>query len=263
MVEGEPRGCGGGELTVDTTTWIDVWGVTIGSPVTAGTNLVVALQCAYYALHFRGAGSERRTGWTLFFAAMALATLAGVPKHGLRHLLGGDVLASVLWTSSVASGAAVYFAQRATIASRAQSVTRRHLERVAGAQVALFLAANVVLGPEILLIIAHTAVGLVPVIVVEALARRGGDERGGWVASGLMVSLLTGLVYVFELSLGRWFNHIDLAHALMGVSFYLIARGVPDTSRDRVGAREEWAPPHVRPVARVNLAGMGGAQGGV
>ncbi len=246
---------------MDTTTWIDVWGVTIRSPVTAGTNLIVALQCAYYARHLRGAGSERRTGWTLFFAAMALATLAGVPKHGLRHLLGGGVLASVLWTSSLATGAAVYFAQRATIASRAQSVTRSRLEWAAGAQAALFLAANVALGPEMLLLIAHTAVGLIPVIVVEALAQRGRDDRGGWVASGLMVSLLTGLVYVFELSLGRWFNHIDMAHALMGVSFYLIVRGVPDASRARVGAGGKWTPARARPLAAGNLSVLGGAEG--
>ena len=246
---------------MDTTTWIEVWGVTIRSPVTAGTNLILALQCAYYALYLRGAGSERRTGWTLFFAAMALATLAGVPKHGLRHLLGGDLLASVLWTSSLASGAAVYFAQRATIASRTQSATRRRLEWVVGAQAALFLAANVALGPEMLLLIAHTAVGLIPVIVVEAFARRGGDGCGRWVASGLMVSLLPGFVYVFQISLGRWFNHIDVAHALMGVSFYLIVRGVPDTSPARVKAGGEWTTVRARPVAAGNLAVVGGAQG--
>ena len=243
------------------TIWIDVWGVTIRSPVTTGTNLILALQCVYCALCLRGEAPERRAGWASFFAAMALAMLAGVPKHGL--ILEGGVRAAVLWTSNLASGAAVYFAQRATIASRTHPSARRSLERVVGAQAALFLAANVALGPEMLLLIAHSAVGLIPVIVCEALARRRGDAHGGWVASGLMVSLLTGLVYVFEVSVGRWFNHIDLAHALMGVSFYLIVRGVAKTSRAcvEVGGRA-WTTARGRPVAAVNLAVVGGAHRG-
>ena len=226
---------------MDATTWVEVWGVTIQSPVTAGTNLVLSIECAYCAFTLRGARSERRKGWALFFAAMALAALAGAPKHGLRHVLDGGPLAVVLWTSSVASGVAVYFAQRATIASRAPRATWQRLERMIGVQAALFMAANVALGPEILLLIAHSAVGLIPVIVVEALARRDGDEHGGWVASGLMVSLLTAFVYVFELSVGRWFNHVDVAHALLGVSFYLVLLGAPDSThertRKRIGAR--------------------------
>ena len=82
-----------------------------------------------------------------------------------------------------------------------------------------------------LLLIAHSAVGLIPVIIAEALSYRRGISRGMWVAGGLTISMMTGLVYVFGLSLGRWFNHIDIAHVLMGVSFYLILRGAPASGR--------------------------------
>ncbi len=248
-------------MTVDTITWIDAWGVTIRSPVTAGTNLILAVQCVYCALLLRGAGSARREGWAWFFAAMALATLAGVPKHGLAHVLDDGVMAWLLWTSNLASGAAVYFAQKATIASRASSRARAVLDRVIGVQATLFLAANAALGPEILLVIAHSAVGLIPVIAAEAMALRRHDERGGWVASGLVVSLLTGLVYVFHLSLGRWFNHVDMAHALMGVSFFLILRGVPDTTRARSNDRWAWEAAYTHPVFPTTPAVVGGVEG--
>ena len=221
------------------TTWIEVWGITITKPVTAGTNLLLALQCVLCARWLRGDGPARRVWWGRFFAAMALATLAGVPKHGFAYLLGDAAFDAMLWISSLASGAAVYFAQRATIASRVPRHARRAFERVAEVQAALFVGANGGLGPEMTLLIGHTAVGLLPVIAVEAVARWRGDGDGARVAVGLIVSMLTGLVYALELSLGRWFNHVDLAHALMGVSFYLILVGVRSATPARVERRAE------------------------
>lgn len=211
-------------MSVDT--WIEVSGVTIAAPVTAGTNLLLAVQCALCAHRLRGGGSTRRTWWGGFFAAMALATLAGVPKHAFAHLLTDSVYNAILWTSSIAGGAAVYFAQRATIASRVAPLARRTVERVTEVLAVLFLGVSLAVGPEMMVLVGYTAVGLLPVIVAEAAARLRGDRCGAHVAAGLIVSMLTGLVYGFELTLGRWFNHIDLAHVLMGVSFYLILTGV-------------------------------------
>ncbi len=207
-------------------TWIEVSGVTIAAPVTAGTNLLLAGQCAFYAHQLRGGASPRRTWWGAFFAAMALATLAGVPKHAFAHMLADGVYDAMLWTSSLAGGAAVYLAQRATIVSRVAPHERRTVERVAEVMALLFLSVSVVVGPEMMVLVGYTAVGLLPVIFAEAAARLRGDRYGAHVAAGLIVSMLTGLVYGFELVLGRWFNHIDLAHVLMGVSFYLILAGV-------------------------------------
>jgi hypothetical protein len=217
-------------MTVEPT-WIDVGGLTVRAPVTAGTNLLLSVQCAYYARRLAGGGSERDVWWGRFLAAMSAATAAGVLKHGFPHELSPDAFAAVLWTSSLAGGAAVYMAQRATIASRAAAPERPRLERTAGAGVAAFLAAGVPMGPSMWLLIAYTAAGLTPVIVVEAGAARRGDPAGARVAGGLVVALLTGIVYGLQISLGRWFNHIDLAHALMGVSYFLIFTGTPTLAR--------------------------------
>ncbi len=80
------------------------------------------------------------------------------------------------------------------------------------------------LGPELILLILHSAVGLIPVIVHEALHAR--DVRGAQlVAIGLSLSILTGVVYLAGLSAGVWFNHIDIAHVVMLVSFVFVYRG--------------------------------------
>ncbi|MCH6577394.1 MAG: hypothetical protein IH807_06170 [Proteobacteria bacterium] len=91
-------------------------------------------------------------------------------------------------------------------------------------QFLVFLAGNVALGPEILLLVVNMAAGLLPVIGVEAMALRRGHPGSGWVVGGLSLSILTAAVFLAGLSIGPWLNHIDIAHLLMGVSFWLMVR---------------------------------------
>ena len=142
-------------------TWIEVAGLTIHSPVTVFTNLVLCVQCTVYYRAVRTGHEDRAGYWSLFFLAMAVATLAGVSKHGLSHVLSADVYLAVLWASSLGTAASVYFAQRATIISRVGPRWASRLVGLAALQLAIFLGANLILGPEMLLIVAHTAVGLI------------------------------------------------------------------------------------------------------
>jgi len=160
-----------------------------------------------------------------FFLLMSLATLAGAFKHGLRHDLDVDVYTLILWISNVAGGAATWCAQLATLLSRGSGEWRRGLEALVQAQLAVFVAANALLGPEMLLMIAHSLLGLVPVIVVEARSVQPSRPQGGWVAAGLTLSIGTAAVYVGRLGVHPWLSHIDVAHLLLAVAFALIVRG--------------------------------------
>ena len=206
-------------------TWMEVGGLLIRSPVTAGTNLLLAMQCAFYFWVLRTSNTRRAGNWGNFFLMMSIATLAGVFKHGARHLLGPTEFGAILATSNMGGALSTYFAQRATIASHAPTKMQRGLETAVGTQLFLFTAANVWPGPEIVLLIANSALGLLPVMAIEAVRRR--MVRGAAsVSAGLAVSILTGVVYAADISPAQWFNHIDLAHALMGLSFVMVYHGV-------------------------------------
>ena len=155
---------------------------------------------------------------------MAIATLAGVFKHGFPHELSETGLLLALWVSNVTSGIATYYAQRATAVTHAPEHLRHRFDRLFQIQFFVFLAGNVALGPQIVLLVVNMAAGLLPVIGVEAMAFRRGHPGSGWVVGGLSLSILTGAVYVAGLSIGPWLNHIDITHVLMGVSFWLIVR---------------------------------------
>lgn len=218
------------------TTSIQVLGVVVHSPVSAGTNVILTLQCLAYYRWLRKRDGERARCWSLFFQMMAVATAAGVAKHGFQPMLGAGGYTLVLAMSNVASGFSTQGAQQATIASFIAPDRRPVLLAMTLIELALFLAANVVMGPDILLLIANTAVGLIPVIVAESRAFRHGSPAGGAVAGGLSLSILTGLAYLGDFSPSPWFDNIDVAHLLMGVSFEIVRRGAagaPHRSTER------------------------------
>jgi hypothetical protein len=206
------------------TTSLEVGGVLVAHPMNTATNVLLAVQCTTYGLllrRHRGAGTGE---WAAFLLLMAAATGAGIVKHGFGYALGERAYEVVLAISNVTGGLSTYFAQLATVGRRAHPLAAT-LRMVAYAQVMVFLAVNLVVGPELLLLIANTAVGLAPVIVVEGRSARSLRSGSGLIAAGLLVAMLAGLIYLADVSLGRWFDHIDLAHAVMALSFYAIARG--------------------------------------
>jgi len=211
---------------------------TIQAPMNAATSLFLTVQCGACFILLWRRRRGRRPSWALFFLLMGVANAAAVPKHGLHPSLSGLSLALVLAVSNVATGVAVRLAQRATLEAR--SGLSRLRGRLATGQLLAYLGAHLLVGPEMLLLIANTVVGLTPVIASEAA--RGRREPGGrLVAGGLALSLLTGATYLGRISPGPWFDHIDVAHLLMGVSFHLIYVGV---------AAERFAPEAAAPPGR-------------
>ena len=205
--------------------WIEIGGLAIRAPVTAGTNLLLAVQCTLYSRRLRAGPGARSRLWSGFFLMMAIATLAGVFKHGFQHELSEPGLLLVLWVSNLGGGVSTYFAQRASLVFHAPEHLERRFDQLIKAQLLLFLAWNVVLGPRLIFLLVNTAVGLLPVIGVEARAFQRGHRGSGWIAGGFSVSIITGAVYAAGLSVGSWLNHVDIAHLLMGSSFWLMVRG--------------------------------------
>jgi len=204
--------------------WIRIGGINIQHPVTAGTNALLAIQCLAYFFRLRASTEARARLWSGFFIIMALATFAGAFKHGVPHLLGEAGFAAVLAVSNLGSGVSTYFAQRATITCCEPASIRARYRLLIGIQLAAFLIANVIIGPRLFLLIINSAVGLLPVIANEALHSRS-VPGAKLVAIGLSISILTGVVYIAGVSAGSWFNHIDLAHVIMAVSFLIVFLG--------------------------------------
>jgi len=207
------------------TLWIEVFGFSVRAPVTAGTNLLLAIQCLVSCRLLSLSSSERHRMWSGFFLLMALATLAGAFKHGARHLMTEEWLLVVLALSNLGSAVATYFAQRAAIVSYSAPQWRASYHGLVGLQLGLFVLMNIAWGPELMILIVSMAIGLIPVLVVEGIHARH-LPGAGLVSAGLTISAASGLVYVVPVSLDPWLNHIDIAHVIMSGSLVLVLVGV-------------------------------------
>ncbi|MGW8266414.1 MAG: DUF6962 family protein [Longimicrobiales bacterium] len=211
-------------------------------PTTSLTNLLLSAECWVFYHRLRsGSASVRLPGsraerirpgpdvphpWSGFFLFLGLATLFGAAKHGLPHYLAGSPLALTIFASSLAGGVSTLHAEVATIRARVgPSRLRGWLERGAYGKLALFTVA-LLMSRSFLVVVADTALGLLPVMLAEGLAFRRGDRGAGWVAGGLALSCATALIYLLEITLHPWFNHNDFAHVLMMASLLMIYRGV-------------------------------------
>jgi hypothetical protein len=210
------------------TTWMHIGGLAVQSPVTAMTNVLLAVQCALSARSLQHGSTWRARRWSGFFVALGVGTGAGAVTHGFGYAMSDGWLVVALWVSSLAGGVATWAAQRATLATRVISPMewRVRLQHAATLQLVIFLAANAVLGPRMILLVANIAIGLPLVILLEGTSTRRAEPDGRRVAAGLLVSLGAALVYFARVSPGRWFNHIDLAHVVLGVSLALVFRGL-------------------------------------
>jgi hypothetical protein len=199
---------------MDETTWLHLGMLNIRAPVSAGTNLLLAVQCLFSWHVLKDGRAEASRTWTLFFLGMSVTTLFGAAKHGAQHAISEDTYLAVLWVTGVGSAIATFFAQRAAFGGWLPHV-----------QLAAFLVAGLLLGPDMIVVVVNTVVGLGLVMVVEAV--RGWRGRPGSLAIAGAIAISTGTVgiYLAELSVGPWLNHIDLAHVSMGVSLWLMLRG--------------------------------------
>jgi hypothetical protein len=209
---------------------IEFLGVEILWPVTVLTNLILAALCGFlyrrlYRAATPAATTARNSYWARFLLFLAIATLAGAIKHGF-HNYPGVLYGSAVLVSILASGVATTFAQLATVETFVLRKDTRFSLRLA---IYLQLAVFIVIGSTtdgFLTATANSAIGLIPVLLANILAWRFAYAGSGWIASGLLLSFFTGLIYVVQVSIGPWFTHVDISHIVMMTSLILISRGI-------------------------------------
>jgi hypothetical protein len=218
-----------------------VAGIVVYHPTNVLTDLALAVQSALLARATLRSDRIEALTWAAFFVLTSVSTSFGAFKHAL----GPDALAlvrvPVLVSSGMAAAVATLMAQLATLQIHAPPARRRRvLGTLARVQLALFALAFVYFD-AFALVGVDTAVGLAPVLVAETKAAAGGRPGAGAIAAGLGVSLLAGAVYAAGLSPGPWFDHVDVAHALVFVALSWIRRGVAERPGPTLRPAEEVA----------------------
>lgn len=217
---------------------MELAGITVQSPVSAGTNLLLAFQCGWYASRLHRARLPGREVWAGLFGFLAVGAALGVVKHGFPHLLPDPGVQAVRAGSNLALCAGVTCLQLGAI--------QRHVAPGRAGTLAHFLA-GLLLGTVLLVnsrdramgpTAALMALGLAPVLLAEA-RHAWAAHRGQGLAAGLGVALLGGSAYALDVSPSRWLTRTDVAHVAFLLALPLIHRGARDWLSGQDDAREE------------------------
>jgi len=159
-----------------------------------------------------------------------MAAVLGGTSHGYRPVLATSTHTLVWRLTYVTVGLAnLCVLQGAALAALSPAWARAVLV-VLIARFAAVAAALVVHGAfrYVLYDYAITLLGLLAFAAAQAARRRPG---GGWVAAGVLVSLLGAVVQLGQIGVGRAFNHNDVFHVLQALGLVLYARGGRDLVR--------------------------------
>jgi hypothetical protein len=203
-------------------------GIIILEPMTAATDLLLAVFCIYFynRLRLPKPSEPLLKFWRLFFLIMGISTLFGTMAHGLRHYMSDDVFKFAWMGMNLSSVLSSYFLLLATIEMMRgdNEELLRRLQLIALIVTLLITGATLALNEFSLIKIYAGFVVLLAVYRNYATFKQG-VKGTGLIAFGFGLSMLSILVHTAKFSLHEYFNFKDLSHIIILVSLYFIFMG--------------------------------------
>lgn len=203
-------------------------GIIIDEPVTTATDVLIGLVClyAYYRLKRDFRPGKLATYLRIFFLSMAFATFwGGIVGHGLQSYLS-FAWKLPAWLTSMVS---VAFLERSAI-----EYARRYISKRAGT---FFAWINII---ELITFIIitfsymdfffvelHSTYGILFIVGGFSLFNLSKNKSiaSRWFLGGVLLSVLSAVVFTQGWGISQWFNHMDVSHVLMTVAAWTFYRG--------------------------------------
>lgn len=207
---------------------IELFGLLIHEPVTALTDVFVAIICyvAYLKLNALPPRGQVHTLFKYYFLSMSVATfLGGVVGHALLHYVP-FFMKLPGWITSMLS---VALLERAVIQYSRKLIDPKigaFFSKLNIAELLTFLVLSLVtLNFQFVLI--HAAYGMA--IVVAGFAgfvyykeRNLGSKR---ILQAVFISSIGAFFFVFQIGIDKWFNHVDISHVFMMIASVFYYKG--------------------------------------
>ena len=209
---------------------IEISGLIIHEPMTALTDVVVAIICfiAYLKLNALPPRGQVHSLFKYYFLSMAAATfLGGVVGHALLHYVPFFMKVPG-WVVSMLS---VALLERAVIQYSRKWINPKigvFFSKLNIAELLIFLVLSLItLNFQFVLV--HAAYGMAIVVLgfasfVYYKERSLGSKQ---IIIAVLISAVGAAFFVFQIGISKWFNHVDISHVFMmiaSVYYYLGAR---------------------------------------
>ena len=208
-------------------TTFEFQGIILSEPITAFTNLLLAVLCTYAYFQVKiYSDFNGRTSWGYFFLFLGISTLAGA----FAHLFSAyDMLAVNLFGWSF-SGFSAYHGINASIEQLTGKVTglNSFLTKIT---FVLFLITLFWL-KVFAVVLVITIIFIVVTVTIQGYGSVTKKLKGsGLILIGFLLATITAVLRLLKISIDpQWVNHHDVAHILMMVVIWLILRGVRKAS---------------------------------
>ena len=207
----------------------NIWGMEISEPVVALTDFVVTLVCLFAWLQL----SKRENTQTYFkyfkwyFLAMAITTFTGGLFGHAFLVMMGPIAKFPSWVMSIIS---ITFLELGAIHLSRKQTGERNFSMLKGLSFIklVFFLFITIYTYSFQYSGLHAATGLLLIVspLLFLYYRNTKDEGTKIILFAMLFSVLTGVVFVKQISLHFWFTHHDVNHILMAIISYIIYLGV-------------------------------------
>lgn len=207
---------------------IELLGLRIDEPVTTITDIIVALIGVWGYFKISKTKSVKHVSiYALFFLGTGISTMvAGILGHAFLYRFGYEIK-MVGWVLGIlgtcfAQFAAVYHTKE-TMGEKAFKtlLTICYLEVIVSMTV-------LILKPSFLVVIVHTAFELLLMVtVLESIHySKTKSKLSLMMIYGVGLAVVAIICHTCKIAISKWFNHLDVSHVFLGLSLYVMIKGV-------------------------------------
>jgi len=203
--------------------------VRITEPMTTITDYAMGALALVLALRLFGDAEAGRqlSGrlWATAFVMTAVAAIVGGTYHGFIQWVPGATGRVVWKITLLATGVGSACLLAAAVVAATTGTLQRALIALVCGKLLVFLW-TMVTRDQFNLVIADYGTALVAVLFLALFVRPTGlTPAAGWIAAGVGVSVVAGVIQWARLAPHPTFNHNDLFHVVQMAALYLLYRG--------------------------------------
>ncbi|MFC2138779.1 DUF6962 family protein [Bacteroidota bacterium] len=204
---------------------IEIFNIIINEPVTSLTDLIIGAVCiwAFIKLLKLPKKNNIQTYLILYFLGMGLATIhGGIIGHGLLYLFSFEWKLPAWFVSMIAVASlersAIIYARKIINPKLGVFFSWLNIIELLTFMYISFSTLN------FYFVMVHMAYGLIIVVAsFHFYVYRKTKSRGSYIfLIAVLLSAISGLIFLNEWGINKWFNHVDISHIFMtGISILL------------------------------------------
>ena len=207
---------------------IELLGLRIDEPVTTITDVIVALIGIWgYFKIARQKNLKHVSVYALFFLGTGISTLvAGIIGHAFLYRFGYEAK-MVGWVFGILGTCFAQFAAVHHVRQTLGEKTFKLFLYICYLEVIVSMIV-LILKPSFVVVIIHTAFGLLlAVTVLESINySKTRSKLSLMMLYGVGLAIGAIICHAGKIAISKWFNHLDLSHVFLGLSLYVMIKGV-------------------------------------